>query len=268
MADESVSAIRPVTAPAASLLALPVGLVRYLGVFGLLGASAMRSVRPSMAFARETGRHFEGLLAMGLPLVAVVHVGMGSFLAMQAYFGATFLDGIGPVVGVGLVRNLAPLLAALTLAGLLATRYVADLRGHRDIEGYDPGREAASRILAAGLVGPILGVWGAGVGIGVGFLVGHKLMGVSVPQFFDLFAEMLWTRDVIGLVGKGFVFAAVPAWIACHEGLHDDGFVATSACRVACLAGLTILVLNGGSFLLFYHAGPAFGPTVLTPPTG
>ena len=32
---------------------------------------------------------------MGLPMVGLVHVGLGSFLAMQAYFGATFMDGIG-----------------------------------------------------------------------------------------------------------------------------------------------------------------------------
>ena len=50
---------------------------------------------------------------MGLPLVGLVHVGMGSFLSMQAYFGATFMDGIGPVTGVGLIRNLAPLLTGL-----------------------------------------------------------------------------------------------------------------------------------------------------------
>ena len=110
MADEPVSTIRPLS-PAASLLAAPVGVVRYLGVLGLLGMSAMRAARPTPSFFRETGRHFEGLLAMGLPLVAVVHVGMGAFLAMQAYFGATFVDGIGPVVGVGLVRNLAPMLS-------------------------------------------------------------------------------------------------------------------------------------------------------------
>ncbi|WP_435017488.1 MlaE family ABC transporter permease [Tundrisphaera sp. TA3] len=267
MDDEPVSAIRPLT-PAASLLAAPVGVIRYLGVLGLLGVDALSAARPSPSFLRETGRHFEGLLAMGLPLVAVVHVGMGSFLAMQAYFGATFLDGIGPVVGVGLVRNLAPLLAALTLGGIVTARYAADLRGIRDADGFDPAREASGRILAAALVGPVLAVWGAGVGIAVGFLVAHKMMGVTVPQFFDLFSEMLWIRDVFGLVGKGAVFALVSAWIACHEGLHDHGPIATSVCRAACLAALGVLVLNGGSFLLLYHAGPAFGPTVLTPPTG
>ena len=40
------------------------------------------------------------LLMMGCRWSAC-HVGMGSFLSMQAYFGSTFVDGTGAVVGVG-----------------------------------------------------------------------------------------------------------------------------------------------------------------------
>ncbi len=58
------------------------------------------------------------LLLTGTPLVGLVHVAMGSFLSMQAYFGSTFLDGTGAVVGVGLLRNLATLMTGLTISGL------------------------------------------------------------------------------------------------------------------------------------------------------
>jgi phospholipid/cholesterol/gamma-HCH transport system permease protein len=71
------------------------------------------------------------------PLVALVHVGMGSFLAMQAFYGATFTEGVGAVVGVGLIRNAAPLLAGLVLAVVLAGGTVPELRfrGELDEEG-------------------------------------------------------------------------------------------------------------------------------------
>ena len=39
-----------------------------------------------------------------------------------------------------------------------------------------------------------------------------------------------------------------------------------AACRAACFSTLAMLVLNSGWFLLAYHAGPAFGPTLLAPP--
>ncbi len=107
--------------------------ITYLGALGTLVGSAIRSLfRPSgecPAFVPATTRQVATLLAMGLPLVGLVHVGLGSFLSMQAYFGGTFVDGTGAVVGVGLIRNAAPLMAGLTLAVLIAARTVWELRG-------------------------------------------------------------------------------------------------------------------------------------------
>ena len=158
-------------------------------------------------------------MAMGLPMVGLVHVGMGSFLSMQAYFGATFMDGIGPVTGVGLIRNLAPLMTGFILAGVVSSRYVAELGGAT------PGIEAeaaslvASRLLAATVAGPVLAVWGSLVGIAIGWAVANQMMGLTLPAFFDMFLEMLWVRDIVGLVVKGAAFGFLAALLACHEGL-------------------------------------------------
>jgi len=258
-----------------------VAAIGYLGGAALMATAAFRAglgpAGDNPPLIRAASAQVDRLLRMGLPMVALVHVGMGSFLAMQAYFGATFLDGIGPVVGVGLIRNLAPLLSGFILAGIVAARYVADLRGPIAADPGDPARRAAGRIAGAMVAGPILAAWGSAVGIGVGWLVARSMMGVTVPAFFDLFLEMLWARDVAGLVVKGALFGGVAAVFACHEGLSrhaaaeadaDPDAAGSAACRAATLAGLAILIINGGWFLLIYHAGPAFGPTVLTPPTG
>ncbi len=255
------------------------GSIGYLGGVAILATAALRAVlRPaddSPPLLRETARQLDRLLKMGFPLVAMVHVGMGSFLAMQAYFGATFVEGIGPVVGVGLVRNLASLLSGFILSGLVAARHVADFRGPAGDDPAHAPRMAASRVAAAMVAGPILAAWGSAVGIVVGWLVAESMMGVTWPAFFDLFIEMLWVRDVVGLVVKGALFGGLAAVVACHEGMRrpDEGDdrpdpIGSAACRAACLAGVAILVLNAGWFLLIYHAGPAFGPTVMDPPTG
>ena len=253
--------------------------IGYLGRVALLGLSALRAiirpVGPTTSFVSETSRQFESLLGMGLPTVALVHVGMGSFLAMQAYFGATFLDGIGPIVGVGLIRNLAPLLTGFILTGLISARYVGEFRGLTGEASADPGRLACTRVAAAVMAGPILAAWGAGVGTAVGFLIARSMMDVTVPAFFDMMLEMLWARDIVGLVCKGAAFGGLAALLACHEGLARSAegsasdpaeAIVAAGCRAACLGGVAILVFNSGWFLLFYHAGPAFGPTVLTPP--
>ena len=125
------------------------------------------------------------------------------------------------------------------------------------------------------VAGPILAAWGSIVGIAIGWLVAQSMMGLTFPAFFDMFLEMLWVRDVVGLVVKGAVFGFAAGLLACHEGLpRPDGpddrpeAVCSAACRAACLAGLAILFFNAAWFLLVYHAGPAFGPTVLVPPNG
>ena len=85
------------------------------------------------------------MLALGLPLVGLVHVAMGSFLSMQAYYGSTFIDGTGAVVGVGLLRNLGGLMTGMILAAILAARMIPELRrlAHRPAgrrAGRDPCR--------------------------------------------------------------------------------------------------------------------------------
>ncbi len=256
---------------------IAIGVVGYLGRLGLLATSALRSivlpVGAAPSFPRETSRQLDLLFRTGLPMVGLVHVGMGSFLSMQAYFGATFIDGIGPVTGVGLIRNLAPLLTGFILAGMVSARYVAELGGEPGPEEVDiePARRVAARLAAATIAGPILAVWGSFVGIAIGWLVAHSMMGLTVPAFFDMFLEMLWVRDIVGLPFKCATFGLVAALLACQEGLTrrvdgDREPIGSSACRAVCLAGLAILFVNSAWFLLFYHAGAAFGPTVLAPP--
>lgn len=251
-------------------------MIGYLGGAALLipatlGALVRRDGHPT-SLACATVRQADRLVGLGFGVVAATHVGMGSFLAMQAYFGATFVDGIGPVVGVGLIRNLAPLLAGFLQALLVSALFVADMQGPLDGPRH---REVAARVFGAMVAGPILGAWGALVGVLVGWLVGRSMLGVADPMFFDLFLEMLWARDIVGLVVKGSAFGGMAAILACHEGIRPPrrgeapgGMTAISraACRAAGLSCLAILAFNGGWFLLLYHAGPAFGPTLLLPP--
>lgn len=292
---------------AALTLATPVGWVgrqslsaaSYLGGMAYLLVAAVRSWRrrdPGAARGERVGEQMAWMFAMGLPLVALVHVGLGSFLSMQSYFGGTFVEGTGAVVGVGLLRNVAPMMACTTLAGLLAARITPELRARRRVQnsavvdragflertagGHSPApravefradRAVASRLLASMAAGPVMGLWGSFVGTVVGWQVGRTLLGVSSHTFFLMFWDMIWARDVAGVVVKGLAFGLISGLFACHEGLRgsaDDDLatVSSAACRAACFSAVAILVMNSGWFIVFYHAGPVFGPTLLAPP--
>jgi phospholipid/cholesterol/gamma-HCH transport system permease protein len=80
---------------------------------------------------------------------------------------------------------------------------------------------------------------------------------------------MFWARDVFGLAAKGVAFGGGSALLACSEGLRDrgEGEPWALSFRVACLSVVAILAINMAWFLLAYHAGPPWGPTVLRPPS-
>src|SRR5205823_4119975 len=125
-----------------------------------------------------------------------------------------------------------------------------------------PAGVVAPRLTAGMVAGLVFSIWGAAIGVLVGWQVGQTMMGVSTHSFFLMFWDMLWLRDVSGLFAKGCVFGLVAAMFACHEGFRgsvNDEFdaVATAACRAACFSAVAILVINSGWFILVYHAGPA-----------
>jgi phospholipid/cholesterol/gamma-HCH transport system permease protein len=292
-----------------------IGVVSYLGGLALLLLSAVTSVlsfakdEEAPAFWGAMKHELSWILMAGLPLVGLVHVGMGSFLSMQAYFGSTFVDGTGAVVGVGLLRNLATLMTGLTLSGLLAGRMIPELLRLKPVERTDAGagrdsragasrsaaapataspgldRYAAPRMAAAAVAGVLLSLWGVGVGTVIGWQSAGSLLGLSSETYFMMFYQMVWFRDVVGMIVKGSLFGFIIATVCCFEGLRgwrrsgpelsgenthgealEAGSLNTPIVRAASLSMAAILLANMTWFMLVYHAVPVFGPSLLAPP--
>ena len=137
-----------VTAPGLPIWLGPLGwvggiVIGFLAYFGGVAVLLFSAAASLITFPRDDDlpgfwtvlkEELWWLLLMGMPLVGLVHVGMGSFLSMQAYYGSTFVDGTGAVVGVGLLRNVASLMTGLALSGLIAFRMISGRLG----EGQGP----------------------------------------------------------------------------------------------------------------------------------
>lgn len=295
--------------PASPLLLRPIGVIGRtvltvtsyaggavllaLGALGWLLRTEKDRAHSLPGFALTTARQLGWMLAFGMPLVALAHMAMGSFLALQSYYGSTFIDGTGAVVGVGLLRNLGGMLSGMILAGLLAARMIPELRRQHDLHpDVGPGealptavRLAAPRIAAAAIASPMLGLWGVAVGTLTGWQAAVSMMGIPTKTFFLMMFKMMWLRDIIGLLGKGVLFGVLPASICCHEAmrpgfredptpddpasLHADAGapMATAIFRATCLGMISILIVSSSWFMLIYHAVPFYGPTLLKTPT-
>jgi phospholipid/cholesterol/gamma-HCH transport system permease protein len=150
------------------------------------------------------------------------------------------------------------------------------------------GRLAAPRLFAASVGCLLLSLWAVIIGTIVGWQASVSLMGLPSDMFFMMMCQMIWFRDVVGLVFKGLVFGLLPAAVCCYEGLrfatrHDDPWIhvpstihpsatlspplANPVLRATCLGIVAILIVNASWFMLVYHAVPFYGPTLLKPPS-
>ena len=180
-------------------------------------------------FMRSLLHQLFWMLFMGIPTIGLVHIAVGSFLSLQAYYGSTFVDGTGAVVGVGLLRNLGGIMSGMVFSGILAARMIPELRmikqrvvleeaepaaessgpGRRGRNAADPpagagtvvhvslNRLTGPRIAAAAIGCILLSLWGITVGTVVGWKASESLMGLSTEMFFMmLLGKMMWFRDV------------------------------------------------------------------------
>jgi phospholipid/cholesterol/gamma-HCH transport system permease protein len=235
-------------------------------------------------------REMGWLLMMGIPLVGLVHVGIGSSLSMQAYYGSTFVDGTGAVVGVGLLRNVASIATGMAFAGMIAFRVIpmrAGAGGRTPLPGHE-GRCAAPYMAASAMAMVMLSFWGFVVGTFIGWRAADSIMGLSSDMFFLMFYRMIWFRDTVGLIVKGLLFGLLGAAFAYHEGIRmgerlsgsvpgagespvalegQTADLGGSVVRATCLTMMGMLLVNMTWFLLVYHAVPVYGPSLLQPPT-
>ena len=170
-----------------------------------------------------------------LPLVALICFLVGMIMALQsAYqlyaYGA--LDLVSSLVAVSISRELAPLLAAIIVAGRFGSAIAAELGTMRvsneidalEVMGIDPTSYLVVPRLAALLVTlPCLTIFADLVGILGGMFIGVGVLDLGFGAYVEDTVDSLVLQDIyIGLV-KSVAFAAIIGLVGCHQGLTTRG---------------------------------------------
>jgi phospholipid/cholesterol/gamma-HCH transport system permease protein len=181
---------------------------------------------------RDVSGHLYQTGATALPITALVGALIGVVLA---YLTAQQLQKFGAdafivdIMGVSVIRELGPMLAAILVAGRSGSAMTAQIGVMRVTEELDamrvlgiaPGyRLVLPRVLALSLAMPLIATWTMLMALGGGMLAADISLGVS-PQFF--MAELPKAVQQANLwlaLSKSAVFGAVIALIACHWGLR------------------------------------------------
>ncbi|BBG30861.1 MULTISPECIES: lipid asymmetry maintenance ABC transporter permease subunit MlaE [Zymobacter] len=174
--------------------------------------------------------YFVGVLSLPIILVSALFIGM--VIALQGHmilisFGAE--AALGQMVALSLLRELAPVVAALLFAGRAGSALTAEIGLMKATEqlssmemiGVDPLRRVISPRFWAGLISmPLLSIIFAVVGIYGGYLVGVQWLGGYSGAFWgNMQSSVDFMHDIVrGVLVKSVVFGAVITWIAVFQG--------------------------------------------------
>ena len=167
---------------------------------------------------------------------------MGFFETSPAFFpqaGAQLRDFganifIADLIGIAILREFGPLLAAIIVAGRTGSAFTAEIGTMKVTDEIDALRTigvspmemlALPKVLALVVVLPLLTVFADAFGVAGGMVMGQSMLGVGYHDFVDRLREAVGLSDFLTGIGKAPVFALLIASVGCHQGFE----VGTSA---------------------------------------
>jgi len=216
-------------------------VLKYLGGIGYLGVDILYFIFIAPFSGRKlrvrTGPIYTQMARVGyssLGVVTVVLLFMGMVLALQmAYilkkFGVT--EYVGAVVGVGMFRELGPLITCIVMSGYVGAAIAAELGTmavSEELEALTAGAVhpvrflVVPRFIGTTIMVPCVTMIGNFVGILGGMFIAYNVLKISPSLYVQKMMEPLMVKDILTGVFKSWVFAVIIALIACYEGMKVE----------------------------------------------
>ncbi len=205
-------------------------------------------------------------------VVIVTGAFTGAVLAAQALFQFKLVNmetGGGPLVSIGMLRELGPTLTALMLAGRVGAAMAAEIGTLKVTEQIDALRSmgvhpidylVTPRFLAMLIAMPLLIAESAAFGIGASWLVGTQSFSVNGAYWLDQMNRHTDGSDVFIAMVKGLIFGMLIVILSCHQGLKaEQGAVGVGrgTTRAMVYSSLAILIVNFGLTMVLSFIFPA-----------
>jgi len=197
-----------------------------------------------------------------LPVVSLTAAFGGLVFGLQSYYGFHKYIGMGteayggPIIAIGLVRELIPILVGLMVAGRVGSSMAAEIGTMRITEQIDAlftlGADSvrylvAPRTAAAFFMLPCLTLFGDLIGVLCAQFYNVVLMGVNGTVYWRNTLMYLDLWDVGSGLIKAAVFGVLIAIIGCWQGLDTEGGaegVGRATTRAVVMASISILITN------------------------
>lgn len=257
VAERTAEPVRDGAGPAARLLAPLETFFREMGRLVLLtGRTVAWTPRPPYD-VRQFMVQMVRIGVQSVPVVLLTALFTGAVLALQSFATLRRFNAegfVGSLVSLSMVRELAPVIGGLIVAGRSGSAMAAELGTMRVTEQIDALEVMATdpvhylvvpRVWATTISLPLLIALGNAVGIGGGYLVSVVLMGANPVTYVDNTFQYLDLNDVTSGLIKAAVFGMLIAVIGCTKGFYTTGGaegVGRSTTRAVVLASMAILI--------------------------
>ena len=234
-----------------------VAATRALGAAGLFSLSVFRASTPTRDLFAEFVKEIYKIGARSLPIIAAggAFVGLSltllGFRALQTY-GAS--EQVSVLIGLGLYRELAPVLTALLFVGRAGSSIAAELGLMRatdqikalELMAIDPvAKVVAPRFWAAVLTVPLLTGFFCTFAIAAGWFEAVRVLGIDSGTFWQVMKDAVDVqKDFLPAFLKAAVFGGTSALVAAYVGYHAEPTIeGTSVATTRAVVNASLLVL-------------------------
>ncbi len=231
--------------------------LRSVGRGGLFSLSVLRASKPTADFFAELVREIYKIGGRSLPIIAVGGAFVGLSVILLGYraldtYGAS--NQVSAMLGLGLYRELAPVLTALLFIGRAGSSIAAELglmRATDQIQALglmaiDPvAKVVAPRFWAAVICVPLLTGFFVSFALMASWFEAVHVIGLDHGTFWQVLKDAVDFRgDFLSAFLKAGVFGAVAALVAAYVGFHAEPTIeGTSVATTRAVVNASMLVL-------------------------
>jgi phospholipid/cholesterol/gamma-HCH transport system permease protein len=255
----------------ASLLRAGGHLSGFIQLLGRLTLDLRELVRaPHHGPWRDFSGHLYRIGATALPITALVGGLIGVVLAYLTsqqlrQFGADAY--IVDILGIALVRELGPMLAAILIAGRSGSAITAQIGVMRVTDELDAMRVMGishtyrlvmPRAMALSIAMPLISAWTTVAGLIGGMVAADLSLGITPVFFLNALPGAVSVQNLVLGMSKSVVFGVLIALIGCHFGLRVEPNTQSlgSGTTASVVTAITVVILVDALFaVLFSQVG-------------
>lgn len=201
-------------------------------------------------------------------IVGFISFLVGVILAFQSaiqlrQYGASIL--IADLVGLAVVREMGPMMAAIIVAGSTGAGFAAQLGNmnmDEEIDAFETlGLSAIDflvlpRFLAVTVMMPLLALWANALGILGGLFIAASMLSIAGSAYLTEMQSHIHFHDVASGIFKSFFFGILIAFAGCLRGMHCKRTTAGvgQATSSAVVTGIMLIVIADAIFAVIYNA--------------